>query len=349
MIFIFSGGSGGHLIPTIKLLDDLNLDSLLFVSRKKIDRKMMLNLKNNFKFLTLLIPKPKNVIFYFFSVIFWFLFILYLSILRKPRIFIGFGGYVTVPGMLVGIILKKKTFIYEPNIIPGKANLFLSKFITHIFYIWKSTPEFFHKSKAKFVKIKPLIDFYPIYSKEKKKFTFLITGGSHGSRFLNSIFLKTISLINKEIFNNIRVYWFSGEKDYRYTSEQIKKFNFDIKVYGFSNELRKIYSEVDFAFVRGGMQTLLELIYSLIPALIIPYPHAGGHQIENARKLYLKGCFLYLREEIVTPVLISQIIEKIYYDQEFLIKIRKNLSLLKERLDKSLNFSDFIKETYVRL
>ena len=66
----------------------------------------------------------------------------------NPDCVIGVGGYVTGPVISSAHKLGYKTFIHEQNSIPGKANVYLSKYADLIFVSFKSTLNQFPKYKT---------------------------------------------------------------------------------------------------------------------------------------------------------------------------------------------------------
>jgi len=54
------------------------------------------------------------------------------------------------------------------------------------------------------------------------------------------------------------------------------------KVYSFFDRMDLAYSVTDFAIGRAGATFLAEIAAKSIPAILIPYPYAGGHQLANA-------------------------------------------------------------------
>ncbi|MBU1854046.1 MAG: hypothetical protein KJ957_08415, partial [Candidatus Omnitrophica bacterium] len=69
------------------------------------------------------------------------------------------------------------------------------------------------------------------------------------------------------------------------------------RVFSFTGEMNKLYNECDFVISRAGALTVSELLYLAKPSILIPYPHAGGHQRLNAKLLEDRGGALLLEEK----------------------------------------------------
>ncbi|HEO64068.1 MAG TPA: hypothetical protein ENN78_02225, partial [Candidatus Omnitrophica bacterium] len=115
-IFLFAGGSGGHVNPAIvlkKRLDNICLKSELFVIG-------FAHPCPNIRARRLNISRFKSIALFQFPFIFLYVFLK--ALMKKMRFCVGFGGYHSLVGVLSAKILKAKTIIYEPNILLGRAN-----------------------------------------------------------------------------------------------------------------------------------------------------------------------------------------------------------------------------------
>ena len=133
-IIISTGGTGGHVVPAQVLYEYLyNKNEVTIVSDK---RGMNYLNKKKYKIIEIDVPKiPKNLIkFVPFIISFTFSIIksyLFLS-KKKTRILITTGGYMSIPICLAAKILNIKIFLFEPNFVLGRANLFLLNYCEKI-------------------------------------------------------------------------------------------------------------------------------------------------------------------------------------------------------------------------
>ena len=64
----------------------------------------------------------------------------------KPDLVLGMGGAVSGPVLLAGFLLRKKTILFEPNIVPGLSNRWLAPFVDEIFLVFEEAKKHFETS-----------------------------------------------------------------------------------------------------------------------------------------------------------------------------------------------------------
>ena len=119
----------------------------------------------------------------------------------KPSLVLGTGGAVSGPVLLAAFLLGKRTVIFEPNVVPGLANRWLSRFVREVIVVFESTKVFFRKRKC--------IQFpFPVRSQISKiamkdspdnPLQVLVLGGSQGSSVINKVVSEVI-ISNKGLF-----------------------------------------------------------------------------------------------------------------------------------------------------
>ena len=116
----------------------------------------------------------------------------------KPSLVLGTGGAVSGPVLLAGFLLRKKTVIFEPNVVPGLTNRWLSRFVDMVIVVFDSTKAFF-KTKSKYNFLFPVrSEISRITLKDQldsfnKSLRVLVLGGSQGSFVINQVVSKVIT------------------------------------------------------------------------------------------------------------------------------------------------------------
>ena len=156
-IIISTGGTGGHVIPAQVLYDYLyDKNDVIIISD---NRGLKYLNENKYKIKRIDVPKiNKNILGFIPFVIFFIIsFINSFLFLRQKKIEVLFstGGYMSVPFCLAASILKLKIFLFEPNFVLGKANLFLLNYCNKIFTYHKNIKNFPEKMRYKKFVIKP--------------------------------------------------------------------------------------------------------------------------------------------------------------------------------------------------
>ncbi|MCM8767872.1 MAG: UDP-N-acetylglucosamine--N-acetylmuramyl-(pentapeptide) pyrophosphoryl-undecaprenol N-acetylglucosamine transferase [Candidatus Omnitrophica bacterium] len=328
---IITGPTGGHFFPGLAIGENLkDYFEIKFLVPK---RKYIINhlKKRNFSFIV--IPSvritKKNFIFSISQFFFLIIFSIFLFIKEKPRIIIGTGSYVCVPFIIGSRILCKKIIIHEQNYIPGKTTKILAPFTNFIFLTFP------YKNRLPIRKC--IVTGFPLISDFKKNFskeeiqkelglenmkTILVLGGSQGASFINKLIINNLDYFREKGFQIVII----AGKDKNFVENKFIEKNIKGKVFDFFYEMNKLYTLADFVICRAGAGTIVEIVEKEIPAFLIPYPYARGHQIENA--LYLKkiGCSFFVKEEEINSENFTFLFEE-FLKESF--KIRENLKKIK--------------------
>ena len=319
MNIVMSGsGSGGHIYPCLslyrKLKDDHNVILVIF---KEIDKKIYDLNKVNYTYID-------NNLSFFEK----YKKIRKIIIENKIEKSITFGGKNSLIINLVAKSLNKKIFIFEQNVILGKANKINYLLCDKVFSNFKlnlkkeinvGNPNSFEISNEK------------VYYFNNNKITILITLGSLGSSSVNKVIEQFI--IDNKTYNIIYV-----------TGNNVKsnlKDNDHTKIINYFNPLTTLMNSSDIIISRAGASTLSEIIQLNKVSIIIPSIYvSNNHQYKNAIRLYkIKGIELIQEKELNVNLLKSKLFiltnNNKYY--EF---IKTNLNLVK----KSNGFDKILKE-----
>ncbi len=220
------------------------------------------------------------------------------AILREaePDIVVGTGGYVSVAPVVAARLLSLPIVILEQNLVPGVANRILSKVADAIAVTYHESMSLFPRAKTYLTgnPIRPSISqgkkevAIELFKLDPEKTTVLVLGGSTGAAAINNAVLNALNHI-LDIREEVQFLHQTGERDYEGVRRVYRKLEFKAMVAPFIYQMAEAYAAADLVISRAGATTLAELTALGKPSIIIPYPHAAGHQEFNARKLLESG------------------------------------------------------------
>lgn len=345
-VCVFAGHSGGHLFPALAFAERFKErfpESKIFLITSPKARGI---LKSHgavaFDQITFLneFPLPAGISLRTFTFLLEFAraFLLSYSTLTKlkPDFCVGFGSYVSYPGMRIAAFKKIPTLIHEQNKIAGKATQLL---VSHVDRVAVSFDQTFRPNLSKqVVSGLPLrTKLYQSRDSFRRSFTqptpqkplnILIVGGSQGAHRLNEIILQSFSLLLPEERQKIAVTHSTGTQDFEWVTETYRRLEMSYKTFPFYENMQQLYREADLAITRAGANTLFELALFGLPAITVPYPHAAeNHQEANARHFESRGAMVVMPErELRAEALTGKIRE--FFAPEIRFKISEQLNPL---------------------
>ena len=128
-VVIATGGTGGHIFPSLSLADFLCKEYEIEIFTDERGSKFLQD-DQNYKIKKIVSSRifTRNIFSIlsgFFKFFISFLFSLKLLINIKPKLIIGMGGYSSFPVCLSGYLLKIPIIIYDNILVIGRANKFL--------------------------------------------------------------------------------------------------------------------------------------------------------------------------------------------------------------------------------
>ncbi len=250
------------------------------------------------------------------------LFFLILKI--RPQKAVCFGGYLNLIAVLTLFFTRAKIYFYEPNLMPGKGTFLLKNFAEKIFCAFAPTKKFFPKKSqtcpipvrvAKKDKTETLYRLNLDFSRP----VILVMGGSQGAKFINGLICRSI-----EKLNPFQIIHITGKSGFSEISGKYRAHKNKHIVLPFSNAMSDLYSASTLVVSRAGAGTLAEIAFFKLPAVLIPYPFAGGHQKLNALYFQKREAAVVLKEEEANPDTLLDAIEEILYKNFW--KYKENLA-----------------------
>ena len=338
-ISISTGGTGGHVIPAQVLYDYLSDKYDVIITSD--NRGLNYLDKNVYKTKKIDVPKiTKNIldfvpflIFFIFSIIKSYFFLRQ----NKIKILISTGGYMSIPICLAARILKLKILLLEPNLVLGRANLFLLNYCEKIFTYSRNIKNLPKKMRYKNFVIKPLIrkNIFLAKTKPKKKqvkFSILIIGGSQGAKKFDDLFKTDLIKLSQNF--KIKLFHQTSNKNLKDLKSFYFENNINSQVFAYTNHLHKIITKCDFVITRSGASTINELVFLEKPFLAIPFPFAkDDHQYYNAKYYVEKKLGWLIRESKVKQNFLYKFIRNLIKNKKLLSQKKKNMHKFHERYD----------------
>lgn len=341
-VIISAGGTGGHIYPALAVINKIrekepNSEFIYIGTHNRMEKDIIPKYGIPFETIEIYGFSRKNI-FKNFKTLKSFIksYFKCRKIIKKfnPDIVLGFGGYVTGPVIYAAKDLDYKTFIHEQNSIPGRANLFLSKYASAIGVSFKSTIKHFPEYKTFFTgnpcsedAIKqPAIDKRQYGLNPNKKLVYIVMG-SLGSSKVSEFLIKTLALFKGKDYE---VLFVTGKESY----EEVKKHKFPSNVFiePYIEGQTRMMKNVDLMVTRCGATTLSEIIALNIPSILIPSPYvANNHQYKNAMALVNKEGAVLIEEKDLKGDILVRTIDELINDEKRLKKMQENLESLKTK------------------
>lgn len=253
---------------------------------------------------------------------------------------LGFGGYPSVPFVLAGQLLFKKTFIHEQNAVIGKANKLLSHFAKKIFVSFPKTKNLNNSSKVVFVGMPTRFENeYDKESVKNKKFTILVFGGSQGAKIFSENIAKIICSLKKDLM----VYNQVPENFKESTKKIYEAHGIECVVESFFENIDELYRQADLVVSRSGASSIFEIIGFKKNSILVPYKMSiNGDQEANAKFLSSNDAAVVIQEQEIEQKLAEVVQKFVESPDEFKI-IQENLDkLYKQNITKM--FANELKE-----
>jgi UDP-N-acetylglucosamine--N-acetylmuramyl-(pentapeptide) pyrophosphoryl-undecaprenol N-acetylglucosamine transferase len=208
---------------------------------------------------------------------------------RNVDVVVGFGGYVATPAYLAAKRTGIPIAIHEANAKPGLANKLGARYTADVGVAFSGTPlrhatvvgmplrleiEQLDRAAAR-----PEAEAY--FGLEPGRKTLLVTGGSLGSRRLNSTVVESAADLTTAGWQVLHI---TGEKS-EVTDPKLDGY----RMMAYCDRMDLALAAADFAVARAGAATVSEFSALGLPAVYVPYPVGNGEQRFNAADVVRAG------------------------------------------------------------
>ncbi|EKD90523.1 MAG: hypothetical protein ACD_31C00002G0022 [uncultured bacterium] len=361
--------TGTHFTPAQAVIEELKKDDsveIVYVGRKttiegdktpSVESRILPELGVKF------IPLTAGRIRRFFS--FWTIisflkiplgFIQSFNILvsEKPDVVLSFGGYIGLPVVFNAWLLNIPIILHEQTLVSGLSNKMSSLFADKVAVSFEKKYEFSKKKiiftgnpiRTELLKYndKNFQSRKNVTSQKIKEFVYnsknsssplvLVTGGNQGSHIINETVEKSLDEFLK-LGVLVHQTGDSSFKDYeRLKEKQNERYLVEKWIDG--NDFGFLISNTDLVISRAGANTLTELAYFGVPALVIPIPYVNKNEQEKNADFF---------EDLG---LVKKLLQKGLTSEKLLKTVKTAISELKSLKEKSKNAKKVVIEDAAR-
>lgn len=257
---------------------------------------------------------------------------------KKPAAVISFGGYSAFPVCLAAKILRLPLIIHEQTFGRGLTSILTAGLADKIAVSWPESLKYFPKHKTVLTgnPLRPeIIKLKTLNTKSSSLNTIYITGGHQGSLIIN----RTINQLLPQLLTQYQVFHQFGltqTANLWQAQQKIKHKNYVVKRWFSAQELAKIYRSNPVVIGRSGINTITELAWFKLRAILIPLTTAQkNEQLTNARFLENLGQAIiinqpdlsaqYLYQQINLAFTVLPLPSKSRFDSDLVLTATDNL------------------------
>ncbi len=316
---IACGGTGGHLSPGIALAEELvsrGWQCCLVISNKQVDSRLARKY-TNFQYKAVagraFSFNPARFALFAYDLVRGTMACCATIRKDRPDVVIGFGGFLSMPALLGGLVCGVPTAIHEANRVAGRVTRIVSLWVNRIYLPKGVSVRTTRSSRILFlgmpvrreIKALPKSKARRLLGMDPEKKLLVVMGGSQGAEALNSWVKDNLDALAQR---EVQVYCLTGsEADSSFTFRSPKGGDVRMVFCRFSDEMATILSAADLVVSRAGAGSIAEMLRCRAPGILIPYPlSADGHQFENARVFEKLGCGISIDQSFL-PTLLDEV------------------------------------------
>ncbi len=229
---------------------------------------------------------------------------------NKPSCVIGFGGYPSVPPVLLAQAMGISTMIHEQNAVLGRANGLLAKRakVVALGLPIERLETYSWSTKAHLVGTPVRAAVAAQYAKPYPKrapfdpLNIVVFGGSQGARVFANVLPPACGLLTLEERAQLQILHQVREEDLERTRQQYDAMGINVHLAPFFADLPARMADAHLVIGRAGASTVAELAALGRPSILVPLPGAVDQdQAGNAKVLQSAGAAIVVPQVQFTP------------------------------------------------
>jgi UDP-N-acetylglucosamine--N-acetylmuramyl-(pentapeptide) pyrophosphoryl-undecaprenol N-acetylglucosamine transferase len=225
---------------------------------------------------------------------------------ERPAAIMTTGGYVAIPVLLAAAGMRIPVVLWEGNVIPGRSVRATVRLASVLAVSFAQTCQALHSGAPCYVTGTPIRDLREVgraaararFDVPAKARLMLIFGGSQAVRRFNAAVAEALP----RLVDRVHVIHVTGDDGYAASLAGREALPATVRdryrPYPFlRDEMVAALAAADLVVGRAGSSTLAEVTALGLPMVVVPYPHAAGHQRANARVLADAGAARLVDDE----------------------------------------------------
>jgi UDP-N-acetylglucosamine--N-acetylmuramyl-(pentapeptide) pyrophosphoryl-undecaprenol N-acetylglucosamine transferase len=309
-LLIAGGGTGGHIYPALAVARSLRAKSatdadaleLVWVggyrgleqsivpeARIPLRRLLLRSLRSAGRDIHLVLDPIRLLLSVpqAFAMLLW----------RRPAAILTTGGYVAIPVLLAAAVLRVPSVLWDGNVVPGRSVRFVTRLATVVAVSFAETAVALGHPRTLLTgtPIREVGTVDPdearaVFGAKPGERILLVFGGSQAVRRFNDAVAGALL----RLVERVRVVHVTGDDGYAAALSAREALPEPLRdryrPYPFLHaEMAAALDAADLAVGRAGSSTLAEAAAFALPMVVVPYPHAGGHQRRNAEAYAASG------------------------------------------------------------
>lgn len=228
----------------------------------------------------------------------------------RPDVIFSTGGYIAIPTLIAAWLTRTPSLLWEGNVQAGRSNTLVAPLASHRAVAWRQTAE-----RAPWRGAKTTVTGTPVRQLTVDRTTartargltegdqlLLVFGGSQRVRRFETALdgaLATL-LTGWRVLHVVMDGLPEAERRRAALPAELQHRYEPVDFLG-GGAMEAALVSADLMLGRAGASTIAEAAAAGLPAIIVPYPFAGGHQRANAEAAAAVGAATLINDEDLTP------------------------------------------------
>ena len=224
----------------------------------------------------------------------------------RPDVIFTTGGYVAIPVLTAAAALRIPSLLWDGNVVPGRSVRAVARLATVVALTFPETAARLRSGRPTYVTGTPIRDPDSVdreAARERLEVpigarVLLVFGGSQAVARFNAAVAGALP----RLVPRVHVVHVTGDDGYADALAAREALPADVRdryrPYPFlRDDMTAALAAADLVVGRAGSSTLAEVAAFGLPMVVVPYPHAAGHQRANARTLVDAGAVVFVEDE----------------------------------------------------